>query len=270
MFLTKNHLWTCHQKSQHQNPRYWLSKYQKWQHWKGNTKIWPSVHNSNSPKKLTTIKQQTYSNHGTTIQLGSWLETIRTCKNFSQETNCHSKIQSYHSLNHHRPSHVGVIQVHVKTILLDGGFRVNIIINDLQKKLRLPTPRLAPYTLKMVDQKLTKPMGITRDLKIHIHGIPYIVAFIVMKNNVLDANYSLLGHPWLHNVKVTHDWGHNLITIKQKDLVRTIVITKYFDMNNKRQKMLFCYDYMEGVIGSNFFKVYQNLITNVTFFCFFI
>jgi hypothetical protein len=86
----------------------------------------------------------------------------------------------------------------------------------------------------MVDQTLTKPVGMIKDLKIHIHGIPYIVAFIIMKNNVLDASYSmLLGSLWLHNVKVIHDWGHNLITIKQNGLVRTIVITKYLDMNTK-------------------------------------
>jgi hypothetical protein len=86
----------------------------------------------------------------------------------------------------------------------------------------------------MVDQTLTKLVGMIRDLKIHIHGIPYIVAFIVMKNNVLDASYYLLlGSPWLHNAKVTHDWGHNLITIKQNGLVWTIVISKYLDMNTK-------------------------------------
>ncbi len=84
----------------------------------------------------------------------------------------------------------------VKTILLDGGFRVNIIIDDLQKKLRLPTPRLAPYTLKMVDQTLTKPMGMIKDLKIHIHGIPYIPTFIVMKNIVLDFKlFLIVGSP---------------------------------------------------------------------------
>jgi hypothetical protein len=44
------------------------------------------------------------------------------------------------------------------------------------------------------------------DLKIYIHGIPYIVTFTIMWNNVLDGNYSmLLGQPWLRNAKVIHD-----------------------------------------------------------------
>ncbi len=31
-----------------------------------------------------------------------------------------------------------------------------------------------------------------RDLKIHVHNIPYIATFTIMKINVLDANYSML------------------------------------------------------------------------------
>jgi hypothetical protein len=72
----------------------------------------------------------------------------------------------------------------------------------------------------MVDQILTKPIGLIWDLKIHIHSISYIVTFIVMKNNVLNANYSmLLGHPWLQKAKVTHDWGNNFINIEGNNIV---------------------------------------------------
>jgi hypothetical protein len=49
-------------------------------------------------------------------------------------------------------------------------------------------------------------LDLIKDLKIHTHVIPYVVAFTIMKNNVLDASYSmLLGHPCLCNAKVTHD-----------------------------------------------------------------
>jgi hypothetical protein len=58
----------------------------------------------------------------------------------------------------------------------------------------------------MVDQSLMKLVGIIGDLKIHIHGIPYIATFIIMQNNVLDGSYSmLLSQPWLRNAKVIHD-----------------------------------------------------------------
>jgi hypothetical protein len=56
-------------------------------------------------------------------------------------------------------------------------------------------------------------------LKIHIHDIPYVVTFTMMKNNILDANCSmLLGHPWLQDAKVTHDYRNNLISIEGKAL----------------------------------------------------
>jgi hypothetical protein len=42
----------------------------------------------------------------------------------------------------------------------------------------------------MAYQTITKSVGLIKDLKILIHGIPYITTFTVMKNNVLDSNYS--------------------------------------------------------------------------------
>ncbi len=68
--------------------------------------------------------------------------------------------------------HMAISQVHigknlVKDVLLDGGFGVNIIINDLWKKLGLPTLKHAFYTLQMANQTLTKLMGLYKDLKIH-------------------------------------------------------------------------------------------------------
>jgi len=39
----------------------------------------------------------------------------------------------------------------IENVLLDGGASVNIIIENLKKKLGLPKPRLAPYQLKMAN-----------------------------------------------------------------------------------------------------------------------
>ncbi len=39
---------------------------------------------------------------------------------------------------------------------------------------------------------MTRPLGIIRNLKIHLHGIPYVAGFIVLQNNVVDYNYSML------------------------------------------------------------------------------
>jgi hypothetical protein len=88
-----------------------------------------------------------------------------------------------------------VILVHVgknliEDMLLHGGSRINIVIKNLWEKLSLLTPRLAPYILKMAYHTFTKLVRLIWDLKIHIHGIPYVVTFIVMYNSVLDSNYS--------------------------------------------------------------------------------
>ncbi len=64
--------------------------------------------------------------------------------------------------------------------MLDGGFGINIIIEQLKLRLKLPKPKLAPYNLKIADQTTTKLMGLTRDLKIYVHGIPYITMFIIV------------------------------------------------------------------------------------------
>jgi hypothetical protein len=75
---------------------------------------------------------------------------------------------------------MAIIQALVEDVLIDGGASVNIIIENLKTKLGLPKPRLAPYHLKMANQSMTRPLGIIINLKILIHGIPYIT-FIIFK-----------------------------------------------------------------------------------------
>jgi hypothetical protein len=99
--------------------------------------------------------------------------------------------------------------------LLDGGFKVNIIIKQLKLRLGLSKRNLTPYNLRMADQTTTKPMGLIRNLNIYVHGIPYITTFIALHNSVVDSSYSmLLGRPWLKDAKVAHDWGSNIVTIQ--------------------------------------------------------
>jgi hypothetical protein len=78
----------------------------------------------------------------------------------------------------------------------------------------------------MANQTIAKPLGLIKDPKIFVHGIPYTATFIVINSSVLDFNYSmLLGHPWLKNAKVSHDQGTNIVTIHGTCKVRTIPIT---------------------------------------------
>jgi hypothetical protein len=102
----------------------------------------------------------------------------------------------------------------------------------------------------MVDQTMAKPMGLIRNLKIHTHGIPYIVTFIIIKNIVLDAHYSmLLSRSWLRDAKVSHDWEINLITIQGNCIFITIVVTKRLYGTTKSHEVLLCYDFINGIIN---------------------
>ncbi len=58
----------------------------------------------------------------------------------------------------------------------------------------------------MADQTIAKPLGFIKDLKILVHGIPYVVTFTIIQSSVIDSNYfMLLGCPWQRDVKMSHD-----------------------------------------------------------------
>jgi hypothetical protein len=78
-----------------------------------------------------------------------------------------------------------VVQAHVgknivEDVLLDGRVSVNIITENVITKIGLPKPKPTPYHFRMGDQNMTRPLGIIRNLNIHIHGIPYVATFIVL------------------------------------------------------------------------------------------
>jgi hypothetical protein len=100
------------------------------------------------------------------------------------------------------------------------GYGVNIITKWLKLRLGFPKPKHAPYNLRITDQTTTKPMGLIRDLKIYVHGIPYITTFTILQNSVVDFSYSmLLGRPWLRDVKVARDWGSNNVTTQDNGII---------------------------------------------------
>jgi hypothetical protein len=91
----------------------------------------------------------------------------------------------------------------------------------------------------MAFQTTTKPVGLIRDLKIYVHGIPYVTTFTILQNSVVVSSYSmLLGTPWLRDVKVAHDWGSNIISIQGNGTIRTIIVTKHLKDEVIRPKVL--------------------------------
>ncbi len=74
---------------------------------------------------------------------------------------------------------------------------------------------------------MTRPLGIIKNLKIHIYGIPYITTFTMLKNSVVESSYSmLLRRPWLKDAKVTHDWGNNVIIVQGNGTIRVILVNR--------------------------------------------
>jgi hypothetical protein len=95
----------------------------------------------------------------------------------------------------------------------------------MRLRLGLPKPKPTPYNLKMADRTTVKLMGLIKDLKIYVHGIPYITTFTILQNSVVDTSYSmLLGRPWLRDAKVAHDWGRNIVTIQGNGTIQTILL----------------------------------------------
>jgi hypothetical protein len=88
---------------------------------------------------------------------------------------------------------------------------------------------------------MTGPQGIIKKLKIHIHGIPYIATFTILRNNVVDSSYyMLLGRPWLRDEKVTHDWGNNVITIHRNGTINTTSINRKLGTKTIKPQILAC------------------------------
>jgi hypothetical protein len=82
-------------------------------------------------------------------------------------------------------NHMAIIQVYIgkntiEDVLLDGDFGINIFIERLRLGLWFLKPKLTPYNLRMANQTITKPVGLLRDLKIYVHGIPYISIFTIL------------------------------------------------------------------------------------------
>jgi len=138
-----------------------------------------------------------------------------------------------------------VFQVQVRKnifedVLLNVKTSVNIITENLKTKLGLFKPKPTPYHFKMADQSMTRPLGFIRNLKIQIHGIPYVATFIVLHNSVIDSNYSmLLGRPWLLDAKATHDGVNNVINIQGNGMIKTISINKKLGAKPEGPKYLF-------------------------------
>ena len=136
----------------------------------------------------------------------------------------------------------------VDDVLLGGGSGVNVITEEERCKLGLPKPSPAPFNLKMANGTIAKPTGLLRNVKIHIHGIPYIVTLTVIDYQTIKSDYSmLLGRPWLRNAKVIHDWANDQVQIMGNGTVKTVKINRQLEYEAVTPHALVCYNFAEGI-----------------------
>ena len=136
----------------------------------------------------------------------------------------------------------------VDDVLLDGGLGANVITEEERCRLRLLKPSPTPFNLKMANGAIAKPIGLLRDVKIHIHGIPYIVTLIVIDCQTIKSDYSMvLGRPWLRNAKVIHDWANDQVQIMGNGTVKTVKINRQLGYEAVTPHALVCYNFVEGI-----------------------
>ena len=136
----------------------------------------------------------------------------------------------------------------VDDVLLDGGSRVNVITEEERRKRGLPKPSPTPFNLKMANGTIAKPIGLLRDVKIHIHGIPYIVTLTVIDCQTIKSDYSmLLGRPWLRNAKVIHDWANDQVQIMGNGTIKIVKMNCQLGYEAVTPHALVCYNFAEGI-----------------------
>jgi hypothetical protein len=87
-----------------------------------------------------------------------------------------------------------------------------------------------------------------RDVRIHIHTIPYLITLIVIDCSTVKSDYTmLLGRPWLRHAKVVHDWGNNEVTIKGNGTIKTVRISRQLGPDTVTPHALVCYNFVEGL-----------------------
>jgi hypothetical protein len=74
----------------------------------------------------------------------------------------------------------------IEDVVLEGGFGVNISIEKLRVQIGLSKLKLALDNLCMVNQIIAKSLGMIKDFKSIVRGIPHVMTFIVIQINVLD------------------------------------------------------------------------------------
>ncbi len=83
-------------------------------------------------------------------------------------------------------------------VIVDDGSNVNIMPESTMLCLGLFVTRPSPWKVKLADQRLSKPLGQIKNLRIRVRDEEYTVTFYVLCMHDEDGGYPLLlGRKWL-------------------------------------------------------------------------
>jgi hypothetical protein len=89
----------------------------------------------------------------------------------------------------------------------------------------------------MAKQTIPKPLGLIKDFRSLVHGIPCALTFIIIQSSVLDSSYfMLLGCPWLRDVKVSHDWANNTLLYRESIKLEPYPLLRHLEHQLNVQK----------------------------------
>ena len=102
--------------------------------------------------------------------------------------------------------------------IVDGGSGINIISKKLYDAWDLPKMELAPFSIKVADQRRVTPLGLVKNVLVRVVGIWFLIAFVVMGLPSHNSSFSiLLGRPWLKATAVMHDWKNDTLLLQSRD-----------------------------------------------------
>ena len=95
----------------------------------------------------------------------------------------------------------------IPKVPVDGGFGVNLMLEDTAFDLGYTSFEETDLVLRMADQSRVVPAGRFSQVPTRIGEVTYLQNFVIIRVNSGRPFSMLLGRPWLYSAKVVVDWG---------------------------------------------------------------
>ena len=126
----------------------------------------------------------------------------------TRRTRVSARVQIYKKRRDVKSIEIEVMMVDkvIPNVLVDGGSRLNILLELTIKRLGLSLTGPSPFIINMANQSLAVPLGMMKDCRNSTGGDQYVVTFNVIKmHSNKDIFFLLLGRPWLRMLNAIVD-----------------------------------------------------------------